>query len=103
MPADPRFSGPSPDLIRIEPLGVLTACYDRLSGRTHLLVEPAPEILALLAERAMTHGELLAELSARYDLAEEDGGIEAALSARLAELIEAGLAVELREKAAPDA
>lgn len=75
--------------LRIEPLDpVLTAVFHRASGVTHLLAEPAPEMLAALAGDALTQGELLARLRERFDLTPAD---PLALSARLAELVAAGL------------
>lgn len=65
-------------------LDSLTAVYHRGSGQTHLLAEPAPEILA-----ALDAGEAdVSVLVARLDLVESD---RAALTARLDELIATGL------------
>ena len=78
--------------LRYEQLDALTAVYHRASGLTHLLVEPAPEILAALADAPLTRDALLARLAERFELA--DAGADEALSAidaRLAELVAAGL------------
>jgi PqqD family protein of HPr-rel-A system len=66
------------------PLDGLTLIYHRPSGATHLLAEPAPEILAALDAGPADAGELLVRLGA----VEGDAG---ALAARLAELVETGL------------
>ncbi len=62
-----------------------TAAYHRASGITHLLVEPAPQILAALGGEALTGVELRGRLAAMYEL--DDG----ALDERLLELVAAGL------------
>ncbi|WP_174293400.1 HPr-rel-A system PqqD family peptide chaperone [Sphingomonas bacterium] len=70
------------------PLDAFTAVFHRASGITHLLTEPAPEILAVLADEPLTLPALLARLADLYDLADAD---RAALAARLEELVAAGL------------
>jgi PqqD family protein of HPr-rel-A system len=83
-----RYRAAAPDTLRIEPLGELTAIYHRASGITHLLAEPAPELLSLLAEEPLDERELLARLAERFDVGDGDSDT---LSARLAELMQAGL------------
>ncbi|VVT14069.1 conserved hypothetical protein [Sphingomonas sp. EC-HK361] len=75
-----------PDALVSITLDILTAIFHRPSGTTHLVIAPAPEILAALAEAPLSADALLARLAADYDLGEID-----ALSERLAELIDAGL------------
>ena len=72
----------------IAPLDAFTAVYHRASGITHLLAEPAPQILAILGEIDLSLDALLARLARDYALEDADRG---ALAARLDELIEAGL------------
>ena len=74
--------------LRIVPIDDLTAVYHRASGVTHLLASPAPELMAMLADQAMTLAELLARLSADFELLDAD---LPALGARLDELVRAGL------------
>ena len=62
-----------------------TAVLHRESGITHLLVEPAPDILAALAEVPLTADGVRAHLAERFEL-DGDG-----LTARLDELVAAGL------------
>lgn len=62
----------------------LTAVYHRASAMTHVLIEPAPQIIETLQRAALT----LIELSAALDLEASD---EAVLAERLAELEESGL------------
>ncbi len=76
--------------LRAVPLDAFVAVYHRPSGITHLLTSPAPEILAALAERALTADGLLASLTNDYEL--EDA---ASLIARLDELVAAGLVERL--------
>lgn len=72
--------------LRIVPIDVLSAVFHRPSGITHLVIAPAPEILAALGDTPMTAEALLAKLVADYDLGEDE-----ALVARLDELVVAGL------------
>ncbi len=85
---DPRFRAAAPDTLRVEQLDVLTAVFHRASGITHLLAEPAPEIMAALAAEPLTVAALLARLGEAYALGDAD---ERALAARLDELVAAGL------------
>ncbi len=85
---DDLYRGPSEGGLLIAPLDEFTAVYHRASGITHLLTEPAPQILAILGEGALSLGALLDRLGLEYDLAD---GTREALAARLAELVEAGL------------
>ncbi|WP_239017753.1 HPr-rel-A system PqqD family peptide chaperone [Sphingomonas aracearum] len=82
-----RFrAGPRADLL-VAPLDAFTALYHRPSGITHLLSTPAPELLDTMGEGEWTVAELAAALAARFDLERDD----AALTARLEELVDAGL------------
>ena len=85
---DLRFRAAPPDTVLVEQLDVLTAVYHRASGITHLLAEPAPEIMAALANGPLTLMALLARLGEAYALGDAD---ERALAARLDELVVAGL------------
>lgn len=74
------------ETLRIDWLDDFTLVYHRASGITHLLTAPAPEILATLGEAGRTLPDLATRLAAEYDLGEAEG-----LSARLDELVAAGL------------
>lgn len=89
---DALYRGPPEDGLLIAPLDAFTAVYHRASGITHLLTEPAPQILAILQEGALSLDSLLDRLERDYDLAD---GTREALAARLDELIEAGLVARL--------
>ena len=71
--------------VELEPF---TALFHRPSGTTHLLVEPAPQLLEALAETPLTLPELRERLADRFDLPD---GTDAAFAARLEELVAAGL------------
>jgi PqqD family protein of HPr-rel-A system len=88
--ADRAYRAAPADALRIEPLGELTAIFDRRSMQTHLAVSPVPEILAAMDEGACTPAGLAERLAARFDLesAEEAQPI---LAERLAELAAMGL------------
>ncbi len=76
------------DALVIVPLDELTAVYHRPAAATHLLIEPAPEILRALAEGEADAATLLARLADRYDL---DADAGEGIVARLDELVAAGL------------
>jgi len=82
------FWGPPDNGLLIAPLDEFTAVYHRASGITHLLTEPAPQILAVLGEGPVLLDALLARLAQDFDLTD---GTREALAARLDELVEAGL------------
>ena len=77
-----------PEDLRIAHLDSFMAIYHRSSGITHLVTAPAPEILAALGEAGMTFAALRGTLSDDYELGDLD---DAALAARLEELVAAGL------------
>lgn len=76
-------------------LGLVTLVYHRRSGITHILAEPAPQILAALDEAGPADAaRLTAHLGQSYDLAAEDGDDPAAMvAARLEELARLGLVI----------
>lgn len=83
-----RYRAPPADALLIRELDGLFALYHRPSGTTHLLASPAPELLDLLADRAMTRDALLDQLLRRYDVRDAADDL---LDARLGELIAVGL------------
>ncbi|WP_230480517.1 HPr-rel-A system PqqD family peptide chaperone [Sphingomonas sp. Leaf21] len=90
--AGPRYRAVGSDMLIVEPLDLFTAVFHRPSGLTHLLTEPAPQILDLLANGgAMTADALLRALSRHYELGDAEGDGAAMLHARLMELEAAGL------------
>jgi len=67
-----------------------TLIYHRPSGNTHLLAEPAPEILAALGEGPATPADILLRLERNYGVDRGDGA-EMVIAARMAELSGLGL------------
>ncbi|MEG3165161.1 HPr-rel-A system PqqD family peptide chaperone [Sphingomonas sp. PB2P19] len=82
------YRAPPAEAMLVAPLDAFTAVFHRASGITHLLTEPAPQILQALGQDGLTLDALLARLSADYALADADRD---ALAARLDELVVAGL------------
>ncbi len=82
------YRAPPAHSLLVAPLDAFTAVFHRASGITHLLTEPAPQILQALGEGGLTLDALLARLAADYDLADADRD---ALAARLDELVVSGL------------
>jgi PqqD family protein of HPr-rel-A system len=74
--------------VRVVHLDSFMAVYHHSSGITHLITAPAPEILAALGEAGMTFTALRESLAAAYELDDLD---DAVLTARLDELVSAGL------------
>ena len=88
--ADPAYRAAPPGALRIEPLGELTAIFDRRSMQTHLVVSPMPEMLAMMGEDACDAAALAARLAAAFDL-EGEGDARAIVAERLCELAAMGL------------
>jgi PqqD family protein of HPr-rel-A system len=82
------YRAPRADALIVAPLDEFTAVFHRASGITHLLAEPAPQILQVLGNGGLTLDGLLARLAQDYDLADAD---REALAARLDELVVSGL------------
>jgi PqqD family protein of HPr-rel-A system len=87
-----RFRAAPADSLAVLELDGLVAVHHRASGQTHLLAEPAPEILAVLAGQALTADALLARLASDYALADADLVL---LALRLEELVATGLVERL--------
>ncbi len=86
----PIYRADPPGGLVLAPLDAFTAVYHRRSGMTHLLTEPAPQILAILGEAGLSLDALLDRLTGDFDLAD---ATRPALAARLDELVAAGLVV----------
>ncbi len=85
------YAHPDPaDLARPVILDGFTLLYHRSSGQTHMLVEPAPEILTALAQGAADPAEVLRRLTRDHGL-DSEGDAEAVIAARMAELAALGL------------
>ena len=86
---DTKFRAEPADQILVTPLDSLTLVYQRRSGITHIVAEPAPEILAVMGTDALTVEEVAQRLATQFDF----DGTHAAdiLAARLNELADLGL------------
>ncbi len=87
---DPVYRAAPPGALRAEPLGELTAIFDRRSMQTHLVVSPIPEILAAMGAEDCDAARVAMRLAATFDL----GGVDDArtiLAERLSELAVMGL------------
>lgn len=95
----PRFSALPRMALKRVPLGGLEAIYHVESGITHLLAEPVPDLLDVLAAlppgQSATAGEVLAMVARRFDIIgdEPDESPESVLAERLAELAALGLVI----------
>ncbi|MET4898126.1 HPr-rel-A system PqqD family peptide chaperone [Sphingomonadaceae bacterium jetA1] len=87
--AGPRYRAVAAESILVEPLDLFTALFHRPSGITHILSEPAPQILAALGEQPLDAVSLLTRLAREFDLGEAEG--PALLRERLDELEAVGL------------
>lgn len=87
---DPAYRAAPADALRIEPLGELTAIFDRRSMQTHLVVAPLPEMLALMGEGPCDAALLVKRLETAFDLGDA-GDVRALVAERLAELADMGL------------
>lgn len=76
--------------LRIEPLGELTAIFDRRSMQTHLVVSPMPEILGAMGADACNATTLAARLAAAFDF-DGENDVQPILAERLGELAAMGL------------
>jgi PqqD family protein of HPr-rel-A system len=84
-----RYKAEPAGMLLIEPLDAMTAIYHRRSGMTHIVSEPVPQILQLMAGEILTCGEILARLRSAFDC----DGVDAdeRIAARLDEMASLGL------------
>ncbi|SNS40587.1 HPr-rel-A system PqqD family peptide chaperone [Sphingopyxis indica] len=87
---DRRYRAAPKEALRVEPLGELTAIFDRRSVQTHLVVSPIPEILAAMGEKPCDAATLAARLAADFEV-EAEGDVRAIVAERLRELADLGL------------
>jgi PqqD family protein of HPr-rel-A system len=86
-----RYAACPGDALLVRPLDAVTLLYHRPSGQTHLVVSPVPEILAALRAGEAHVGEVVARLSADFDLGPAEAA-QAAVAVHLEELVAIGLA-----------
>ncbi len=82
-------AAPQDDLIW-HPLDSMTLLFHRPSGITHMLADPAPAILEVMADLPLTAAEIAVRLTAAFDL-DPNPETETIIRARLAELSDLGL------------
>ncbi|MDK2761051.1 MAG: HPr-rel-A system PqqD family peptide chaperone [Sphingopyxis sp.] len=87
---DRAYRAAPPGALRVEPLGELTAIFDRRSMQTHLVVSPMPEILNAMAGDACNAAALADRLAETFDLGGADDA-RGVLAERLRELAAMGL------------
>jgi len=87
---DRSYRAAPPGALRIEPLGELTAIFDRRSMQTHLVVSPMPEILDAMGADEWDAATLASRLAATFDLG-GDSDVQPILVERLGELAAMGL------------
>jgi len=80
---------PEQDLIW-HPLDSMTLLFHRPSGITHMLAEPAPAILQVMADAPLSAAEIAVRLTSAFDI-DPDLETETIVQARLAELFDLGL------------
>lgn len=68
-----------------------TLVYHRPSGQTHMLAQPAPQILAALAQGDAAPIEIARRLAREHGLLDSEGDVVAVIAARMAELAELGI------------
>ncbi|HJS12715.1 HPr-rel-A system PqqD family peptide chaperone [Sphingopyxis sp.] len=88
--ADRTYRAAPADALRVEPLGELTAIFDRRSMQTHLVVSPMPEILGAMGADPCDAALLTSRLVATFDLDSENDA-RPILAERLVELAAMGL------------
>ncbi len=83
----------------LQHLDYMSLLYDRQSGITHIIAEPAPQIIEALGHDAMKPSQIERILKKQYDIqAFEDGNsdsFEEIIAARLDEFVALGLAEKI--------
>lgn len=87
---DRAYRAAPPGALRVEPLGELTAIFDRRSMQTHLVVSPMPEILGAMGADPCSAALLASRLAASFDF-DGDNDVQSLLAERLGELAAMGL------------
>lgn len=86
------------DNIKVQSLDYMSLLYDRNSGITHIIAEPAPQIIEALGDKLLTAFQVEQYLKKIYDIesADEQNGecLEDIITARLDELVDLGLALK---------
>src|SRR3546814_5936298 len=79
-----RYRAENPASIAVHPFDALTLLYHRRSGITHMVIAPAPQILAVMGSEELAVADILHRLSQDFDLGTEgQESLLAVISARL--------------------
>lgn len=78
--------------------------YDRVSGITHVLMEPIPQIMEVLEEKPLTAEQVKLQIISKFDVqtySDEDSAghiedIDDIVAARINELVMLGLVIEAK-------
>lgn len=98
MASEPHYSAISADRLKRVDLGAFEAAYDRQSGITHLLADPAPALLDILGETHIGLDAICRRLQRDYDLVGEgEADLSDIVAARLDELADLGLVERRRD------
>ncbi|MEH6757780.1 MAG: HPr-rel-A system PqqD family peptide chaperone [Parasphingorhabdus sp.] len=84
------YRATAPDGLIQHPLDSMTLIFQKSSGITHMVTDPVPAILEVMAKDAVTVDDIAGRLSASYDLAGGDD-VKDIVAARLMELSSLGL------------
>lgn len=87
-----RYRAEPSDQLVICPLDDIILIFHARSGMTHMVMAPVPEILSVMGDDRVHAGDVLARLSARFDVSGDDD-VLATVAARLDELAALGLVV----------
>src|SRR3546814_15162165 len=66
-----RYRAENPASIAVHPFDELTLLYHRRSGITHMVIAPAPQILAVMGSEELAVADILHRLSQDFDLGTE--------------------------------
>src|SRR3546814_11264490 len=66
-----RYRAENPASIAVHPFDELTPLYHRRSGITHMVIAPAPQLLAVLGREELAVAAILHRLSKDFDLGRE--------------------------------
>lgn len=81
----------TPDALIIRSLDSMTAIFQKSSGMTHIVADPVPAIIDVMADEVLNISQVLAKLADKYDIEDGDDA-ENIVAARLEELCQLGLA-----------
>tara|TARA_R110002074_G_scaffold37012_4_gene100708 strand:+ start:759 stop:1043 length:285 start_codon:yes stop_codon:yes gene_type:complete len=85
-----KYRAAPPDDLIWHALDSMTLLFHRPSGITHMLADPAPAILEIMADATLSADEIASRLAAEFDI-DSGGDTENIVHARLAELSGLGL------------